>query len=94
MADMRKSKFTEEQIIGFLKQAEAGMAVAEKLDFNVRMSNYKCTHSVHKERVAISMRSDDAQLASRELGGILQCLLPFTPFVHPGAGTPQEFFAL
>jgi putative transposase len=29
MADMRKRKFTEEQIIGFLKQAEAGMAVAE-----------------------------------------------------------------
>jgi putative transposase len=29
MADMRKSKYTEEQIIGFLKQAEAGMAVAE-----------------------------------------------------------------
>lgn len=26
---MRKSKFTEEQIIGFLKQAEAGMAVAQ-----------------------------------------------------------------
>jgi putative transposase len=29
MADMRKSKYSEEQIIGFLKQAEAGMAVAE-----------------------------------------------------------------
>jgi putative transposase len=29
MTDMRKSKYTEEQIIGFLKQAEAGMAVAE-----------------------------------------------------------------
>jgi putative transposase len=29
MTDMKKSKFTEEQIIGFLKQAEAGMAVAE-----------------------------------------------------------------
>ncbi len=26
---MRKSKFSEEQIIGFLKQAEAGMPVAE-----------------------------------------------------------------
>ncbi len=26
---MRKSKFTEEQIIGFLKQAEAGLAVAK-----------------------------------------------------------------
>ncbi len=26
---MKKSKFSEEQIIGFLKQAEAGMAVAE-----------------------------------------------------------------
>ena len=26
---MRKSKVTEQQIIGFLKQAEAGMAVAE-----------------------------------------------------------------
>ena len=26
---MRKSKYSEEQIIGFLKQAEAGLAVAE-----------------------------------------------------------------
>ena len=26
---MRKSKYTEEQIIGFLKQAEAGMAVKD-----------------------------------------------------------------
>lgn len=26
---MRKSKFTEEQIIGFLKQAKAGMALVE-----------------------------------------------------------------
>ena len=26
---MRKSKYSEEQIIGFLKQAEAGMAVSE-----------------------------------------------------------------
>jgi putative transposase len=29
MADMRKSKYSEEQIIGFLKQAEAGVPVAE-----------------------------------------------------------------
>ncbi|MCX8099190.1 MAG: transposase, partial [Casimicrobiaceae bacterium] len=26
---MRKSRYSEEQIIGFLKQAEAGMPVAE-----------------------------------------------------------------
>jgi putative transposase len=26
---MRKSRYTEEQIIGFLKQAESGMPVAE-----------------------------------------------------------------
>jgi putative transposase len=29
MTDMRKSKYSEEQIIGFLKQAEAGMAVKD-----------------------------------------------------------------
>ena len=29
MTDMRKSKYTEEQIIGFLRQVEAGMAVKE-----------------------------------------------------------------
>ena len=29
MADMKASKYSKEQIIGFLKQAEAGMAVKE-----------------------------------------------------------------
>ena len=29
MTDMRKSKFTEEQTIGFIKQAEAGMPIKE-----------------------------------------------------------------
>jgi putative transposase len=29
MADMKKSRFSEEQIIGFLKQAEAGVAIKE-----------------------------------------------------------------
>lgn len=29
MADMRKSEYSEEQIIGFLKQAEAGMPIKE-----------------------------------------------------------------
>jgi putative transposase len=29
MTDMKKNRYTEEQIIGFLKQAEAGMQVKE-----------------------------------------------------------------
>ncbi|WP_233164440.1 transposase [Chromobacterium sp. ASV23] len=29
MTDMKKSRYTEEQIIGFLKQAELGMAIKE-----------------------------------------------------------------
>jgi putative transposase len=29
MTDMKRSRFTEEQIIGFIKQAEAGMPIKE-----------------------------------------------------------------
>ncbi len=40
MADIRKSRFTEAQIVGFIKQAEAGLPIKELCRKGMRAHNF------------------------------------------------------
>ena len=49
MTDIKKSRFTKQQIIGFLKQAEAGLAVKE---VSHGMTARTSAHALHGRQVA------------------------------------------
>jgi Transposase len=48
---MKQSRFTDEQIIGFLKQADAGMSVKELCRFLPIRTNHICRSDVGGFRV-------------------------------------------
>jgi hypothetical protein len=54
MTDMKKSKFTEEQIIGFLRQAEAGIPIKEVC----RNGGFSDVTNCHREAQTVIARNE------------------------------------
>ena len=82
---MKKSRFTEEQIIGFLKQAEAGMPIKELC----RNGSFSYT-TFYKWRAKFGgLQVSEAQRL-RELESKNAKLKRLLAEAHPGHARPQE----
>jgi len=69
MTDMKKSRFTEEQIIGFIKRADAGAAGLGQADFLVSVQVLEPGGLSLRGYAGVALRGGPGQLLRIELPG-------------------------